>query len=270
MEQAFGADFSGVKVHTDGQSDQLNQSIQARAFTTGQDIFFRQGQYDPGSKGGQELLAHELTHVVQQNGGAVQRQNQINQKLTQELSTKEPNALTSEDNLYALLDGGIISIPLTVGTILVIVSAAGIIINWKDITGNLTEVTTIAIDWVTDTASDVTSKIIDKLSQGVGIARGVLEKARGAIEGVVSHIFASKKPKRGNDSENQEFEGAVSQIQKIIGRKLNKDERQALHQAITGQGYTFWEIVITGVEMFGTVEDLEKIPKNQVPPGWEW
>ncbi|MBD2533414.1 DUF4157 domain-containing protein [Nostoc flagelliforme FACHB-838] len=73
MEQAFGADFSGVKVHTDGQSDQLNRSIQARAFTTGQDVFFRQGEYNPGSRGGQELLAHELTHVVQQNGGAVQR-----------------------------------------------------------------------------------------------------------------------------------------------------------------------------------------------------
>ncbi|ODG98918.1 hypothetical protein A4S05_06825 [Nostoc sp. KVJ20] len=73
MEQAFGADFSGVKVHTDGQSDQLNRSIQARAFTTGQDVFFRQGEYNPGSRGGQELLAHELTHVVQQNGGAVKR-----------------------------------------------------------------------------------------------------------------------------------------------------------------------------------------------------
>ena len=43
MEQAFGADFSGVRVHTDGQSDQLNRSIQARAFTTKQDVFFRQG-----------------------------------------------------------------------------------------------------------------------------------------------------------------------------------------------------------------------------------
>ncbi|WP_199316983.1 DUF4157 domain-containing protein [Chroococcidiopsis sp [FACHB-1243]] len=73
MEQAFGTDFSGVKVHTDAQSHQLNQSIQARAFTTGQDVFFRQGEYNPGSRGGQELLAHELTHVVQQNGGAVQR-----------------------------------------------------------------------------------------------------------------------------------------------------------------------------------------------------
>jgi hypothetical protein len=68
MEQAFGTDFSNVRIHTDGRSDQLNQSIQARAFTTGQNIFFRQGEYAPGSYVGKELLAHELTHVVQQNG----------------------------------------------------------------------------------------------------------------------------------------------------------------------------------------------------------
>ncbi|MEH2079369.1 MAG: DUF4157 domain-containing protein [Nostoc sp.] len=81
MEVAFGADFSGVKVHTDGQSDQLNRSIQARAFTTGQDVFFRQGEYNPGSRGGQELLAHELTHVVQQNGGAVQAKLEVVQRV---------------------------------------------------------------------------------------------------------------------------------------------------------------------------------------------
>jgi len=69
MGQAMGADFSGVKVHTDSQSDQLNKSIQAKAFTTGQDVFFRQGAYNPSSQGGQELIAHELTHVVQQTGG---------------------------------------------------------------------------------------------------------------------------------------------------------------------------------------------------------
>ncbi|AVH73344.1 eCIS core domain-containing protein [Nostoc sp. 'Lobaria pulmonaria (5183) cyanobiont'] len=73
MEQAFGTDFSSVKIHTDSNSDQLNQSIQARAFTTGQDIFFRQGEYAPESHGGKELLAHELTHVVQQNGSALGR-----------------------------------------------------------------------------------------------------------------------------------------------------------------------------------------------------
>jgi hypothetical protein len=89
MEQAFGADFSGVKVHTDAQSDQLNRSIQARAFTTGQDLFFRKGEYNPGSRGGQELLAHELTHVVQQTGTI--------QPCIQRYHTKHKNFRTSDD-----------------------------------------------------------------------------------------------------------------------------------------------------------------------------
>ncbi|MDD4160947.1 MAG: DUF4157 domain-containing protein, partial [Methanothrix sp.] len=73
MESAFGADFSSVRIHSDEQSDRLSRSIQARAFTRGHDIFLRQGEYQPASAGGQRLLAHELTHVVQQNSGAVQR-----------------------------------------------------------------------------------------------------------------------------------------------------------------------------------------------------
>ncbi len=79
MEQAFEADFRGVKVHTDAQSHQLNQSIQAKAFTTGQDVFFGKG-YSPDNK---FLLAHELTHVVQQNGNAVQRSQETHVKTGQ-------------------------------------------------------------------------------------------------------------------------------------------------------------------------------------------
>ncbi|MCA9980858.1 MAG: DUF4157 domain-containing protein, partial [Anaerolineales bacterium] len=68
MESHFGSDFSGVRVHTDDTADGLNRSLNAQAFTTGQDIFFSQGKYEPGSQGGQKLIAHELTHVVQQGG----------------------------------------------------------------------------------------------------------------------------------------------------------------------------------------------------------
>jgi hypothetical protein len=68
MQQALGRSFADVRVHTDSTADQLNRSLQARAFTTGADIFFRQGEYSPGSHAGQRLLAHELTHVVQQQG----------------------------------------------------------------------------------------------------------------------------------------------------------------------------------------------------------
>ena len=73
MEPAFGADFSGVRVHTDSEADKLNRALSARAFTTGRDIFFRRGAYNPGSSSGRELLAHELAHVVQQMGGGPQR-----------------------------------------------------------------------------------------------------------------------------------------------------------------------------------------------------
>jgi outer membrane protein OmpA-like peptidoglycan-associated protein len=66
MESAFGSDFSGVRVHTGADAHSLNEAVNAAAFTTGSDIFFRQGTYNPTSSDGRELLAHELTHVVQQ------------------------------------------------------------------------------------------------------------------------------------------------------------------------------------------------------------
>ncbi|MBK4728874.1 DUF4157 domain-containing protein [Oxynema sp. CENA135] len=82
MENAFGANFGGVRIHNNAQSDNLNKSLQARAFTTGQDIHFSQGAYNPNSKSGQELLAHELTHVVQQSGGALQTKGEEGAKVS--------------------------------------------------------------------------------------------------------------------------------------------------------------------------------------------
>jgi hypothetical protein len=66
LGKSMGQDFSDVQVHKDAESDQLNKQVHAEAFTTGKDIFFREGKYDPVSDQGQKLLAHELTHVVQQ------------------------------------------------------------------------------------------------------------------------------------------------------------------------------------------------------------
>ena len=69
MENVMGADFSGVNIHTNENADLLNRSLNARAFTTGQDIFFKKGEYNPDSVEGQKLIAHESTHTIQQ--GAV-------------------------------------------------------------------------------------------------------------------------------------------------------------------------------------------------------
>ena len=74
FEPRFGQDFSGVTIHTGAEADTLNRQLEARAFTTGSDIFFREGEYNPDSAAGRELLAHELTHVVQQGGSQAQRQ----------------------------------------------------------------------------------------------------------------------------------------------------------------------------------------------------
>jgi hypothetical protein len=79
MGPAFGADFSQVRVHTDAQADALNRTLSARAFTTGRDIFFRQGEYNPGNSNGQKLIAHELTHVVQQGGSGIRAKLTVSQ-----------------------------------------------------------------------------------------------------------------------------------------------------------------------------------------------
>jgi Domain of unknown function (DUF4157) len=70
MGTQFSADFSGVRVHTDLSADALSRSLDARALTIGSDIFFSNGSYRPDQPQGRELLAHELTHVVQQAQGA--------------------------------------------------------------------------------------------------------------------------------------------------------------------------------------------------------
>ena len=71
MGTALDADFSDVRVHTSPEAADLSSQLSAKAFTTGKDIFFGEKAYAPGSSSGQELLAHELTHVVQQSNGAV-------------------------------------------------------------------------------------------------------------------------------------------------------------------------------------------------------
>ena len=66
MESQFGADFSSVRVHANAEAAKTNG---ARAFTDGHEIFFKPGEYAPDTQTGKKLLAHELTHVVQQQSG---------------------------------------------------------------------------------------------------------------------------------------------------------------------------------------------------------
>lgn len=68
MENGFGADFSRINIHTDATAVQMSRMLGAQAFTHGNDIYFNAGKFNPGSNEGKHLLAHELTHTIQQSG----------------------------------------------------------------------------------------------------------------------------------------------------------------------------------------------------------
>ncbi len=74
LEPRLGYDFSQVRVHAGSGAAHLNRALAAQAFTHGSNIYFGDGKYDPGSVAGKHLLAHELTHVVQQTGGVQAKQ----------------------------------------------------------------------------------------------------------------------------------------------------------------------------------------------------
>ena len=76
MEPRFNADFSNVRIHSDPESAGLSNQLSARAFTYQNHVFFSRDQYQPGTSEGKQLLAHELTHTIQQ-GHAIQRSPQV-------------------------------------------------------------------------------------------------------------------------------------------------------------------------------------------------
>ncbi len=73
FEGFFGVDLGGVRLHADSKAAELSRSLGAEAFTVGNDVFFGEGRFAPGSSSGMGLLAHELTHVVQQGGSSMRR-----------------------------------------------------------------------------------------------------------------------------------------------------------------------------------------------------
>ena len=89
FEPRFGHDFSQVRVHTDTQAAHSAQAIHAKAYTIGRNIVFNTGHYQPHTTGGQHLLAHELTHVVQQTGGKANVSSPQRVIMRQEKSAKQ-------------------------------------------------------------------------------------------------------------------------------------------------------------------------------------
>jgi len=110
MERSMGTDFSQVKIHTDSQAVQLNKDLGAHAFTTGNDIFFNEGKWNPDSDSGKHLLAHELTHIIQQKpqNQVVQRNGYSSPGPRGDVQVRLPivdEALTQISDLHGALEG---------------------------------------------------------------------------------------------------------------------------------------------------------------------
>ncbi|MFT3695791.1 MAG: DUF4157 domain-containing protein [Kofleriaceae bacterium] len=99
FESSLGADLSNVRVHTGGESQAAAGAVGAKAYTVGQDIHFGAGQYDPSSGAGEHLLAHEVAHTVQQQGGTPTRQNKMN--VSTPFDAAESEADTAADAMVA-------------------------------------------------------------------------------------------------------------------------------------------------------------------------
>ncbi len=156
MEPRFGSDFGGVRIHADNQSTKMNQEINARAFTVGRDIYFNQGAYNPGAVEGKRLLAHELTHVVQQKG-----EQKLIQKAPNEIDIPDKGRTCKAKREYKILEK---SLPTSTKFD---INRKNITLNIKWCKGkNLGDITIGAN--VPQQAEKVAKDIIDTVRQGGG------------------------------------------------------------------------------------------------------
>ena len=98
MESTMGADFSDVRVHTDSNAEQMNQGLNAQAFTHGSDVYFNSGKYNPSDREGSQLLAHELVHTVQQGASSpIEQAQKIETPTKQSIEPTQTNETTTHN-----------------------------------------------------------------------------------------------------------------------------------------------------------------------------
>ena len=101
MESAFGSNFSKVRIHNDSTAVKMNENLNAQAFTRGNDVYFNSGKYNPDSKEGKHLLAHELTHTVQQGATSKKKENDKN---TSDLIQRAPASAKTVPTSLEVID----------------------------------------------------------------------------------------------------------------------------------------------------------------------
>lgn len=177
LEPRFRANFAGVRIHTDGNAAKLANKLNARAFAFGNHIFFSGGAYDPNSKGGLELLAHELTHTIQQGETIQRKAADTSETRVSERTPRQASRLGLSDALDFFAD------------------AANAIPGYRMFT-ILLGVNPINMSAVEASAANILRAIVEFLPGGNVITRvldsyGIFDKVGGWIEGQLKSLGIS-------------------------------------------------------------------------------
>lgn len=199
MEGAFGTDFSNVNIHTGSDKP---AELGAKAYTTGQDVFMGQGEYQPGTSSGNELLAHELTHVVQQSQGRVNPTTSVNGQAVNDSSTLENEA----DSVASKVTSGTLSQSSDTVQKKSIQNASGPIQGFG--LGSLIKKGFGVVKNVTKSAAKAAKKALGSAGNAVGHAvKGIGNGAKSILKGVAS---SGKKLAKGIFSGGKQILNGIS------------------------------------------------------------
>lgn len=178
MENAIGADFSNVRVHTDSSAVNMNKQLGAHAFAHGSDIYFNSGKFDTNTKEGNHLLAHELTHTVQQGGSAVKEKKQNEKEESPLEKTNQPQVQGKWYN---------VSIPFTDYEF--DPSLEGI----KTAAGIVADKAAEAVEWIYDQIKDLVMSGLNWLKEQWESIQSYLSQAWDALKGAFGQVLTLVK-----------------------------------------------------------------------------
>ncbi|MGB1252491.1 MAG: DUF4157 domain-containing protein, partial [Candidatus Promineifilaceae bacterium] len=192
FESRMGADFSGVRIHRDASSAELSSDLDARAFTVGNNIAFNSGEYNPGTPDGDRLLAHELTHTVQQGAtSSLQRQSseeapEGSQEPEEEAAENEAAAPVAEQPIIEEGDKPQVELPTTdvdpVAATMVQSAEQGLQAAIQKVPGDATEVVANTDEVIAAVRGNEDSQLADAASTAAeaGAAELAAEQDKGA------------------------------------------------------------------------------------------
>ena len=285
FEGFFGVDLGGVRVHADSKAAELSRSLGAEAFTVGNDVFFGEGQFNSGSSTGMGLLAHELTHVVQQGSSSMRR---VDQKSVALL--RSPFSFFGSKTMGSIGDGADVAkgvAKATVGTISAIQKL------WKVFKKpSTTEEKGGAAFEVLKTAVAITNTALKAAASnlpGLGLAQSVnsfadnlcnklipLWEVRSAQKKVLDNLRKGqgKKPEESIVSEKEKSLdlqiASMETLVSLLGRKIGVNLVDAVGDLtmIAGHAATFATgpfgaaVVLLGVTL--------KLSNSAISSVWEW